>query len=266
MEGTPILQAQDGGNHSHSHSHSHPHPHGKPQGGRLSHTTEAKALAMTLARASAGTGAAVEMQTQGSSSASASARTSPSTSSAPRKASTPARGADEGAGGLRLAMSPAAARLAAQQKDGKAATPAPGPFPSPSPPPPTTGTPSSSSTTPKGLEGAAYAALRSGIGASQMVLHKPPETVERIQSVVADLAQTARSHINAARQVSSTLPPSAAAALLPAVPASRFLDRLAAQRYDVFSAGGLGPWQDGRAGAKLFLQLDLLRHTLRNSY
>jgi hypothetical protein len=59
----------------------------------------------------------------------------------------------------------------------------------------------------------------------------------------------------------------AAAALLPAVPASRFLSRLStAQEHDVFAAGGLGPWQDGRSAAKLLLHIDLLAHTLRNKY
>lgn len=60
-----------------------------------------------------------------------------------------------------------------------------------------------------------------------------------------------------------SLPPACSPAVQ--VPVSRFLDQLAAADYNVL-AQGLGPWVDPRRFGRLYLHLDLLKHTLRNTY
>ncbi len=84
--------------------------------------------------------------------------------------------------------------------------------------------------------------------------------------VVYDLACMAQDHLKHARAMSAQLPREAHAALLPAVPVSAFLARLEQQHFDVFAAGGLGPWVDGRPYARLALMGSLLWHTVRNTY
>lgn len=170
---------------------------------------------------------------------------------------------------VRLTMSPAARRLAEIEKQkgawhpgmiksgaGTAAKPAAA---APSPPPRR-----ELEETP--AHAAASAALKSGLGASSLILHKSPETVAKIKGAVFDLACQALAHIEHARDLAPRVPHQAVPALLPAVPVHRFLRRLEHQQYDVFAAGGLGPWQDGRPYARLLLQLDLLKHTVRNTY
>ena len=85
-------------------------------------------------------------------------------------------------------------------------------------------------------------------------------------SPASDLACQARAHLDHARAMAASLPPDAAAALLPAEPISFFLDRLEAQGFDVFRDGGLGPWADGRPYARLALQFKLLKHAVKNTY
>jgi len=87
-----------------------------------------------------------------------------------------------------------------------------------------------------------------------------------IRLAVADVASGARRHLAAARAMSAALPHEAAPALLPAVPVARFLDRLQTQDHDIFAAGPAGPWRDTRALARLYLQLELLRHTLLGTF
>lgn len=112
----------------------------------------------------------------------------------------------------------------------------------------------------------AAAALQSGIGASTLLLHKDAAVMEKIRGVTFDLACQARAHLDHARAMATSLPPDAAAALLPAEPISFFLDRLEAQGFDVFREGGLGPWADGRPYARLALQFKLLKHAVKNTY
>ena len=64
----------------------------------------------------------------------------------------------------------------------------------------------------------------------------------------------------------AALPLAARAALLPAVPADRFLRRLERQGFDVFAEGGLGPWRDGRPYARLLLHAELLAKTVSNDF
>ena len=88
-----------------------------------------------------------------------------------------------------------------------------------------------------------------------------------LRDAVFELACVARAHVDHSRQLASRLPPAASAALLPAVPLARFLCRLEAQGFDVCAAAAqTGVWADGRALARVYLQLDLLRHALAGSF
>ena len=104
------------------------------------------------------------------------------------------------------------------------------------------------------------------IPAVDLVLSKDPAVLRKVRSVVTDLANTARARLAAARSLSEHLPSGAPAALLPAVPLSRFLDRLAQQDHDIFAGGGLGPWHDGRATTRLRMVGDVVWHAVRNAY
>ena len=90
--------------------------------------------------------------------------------------------------------------------------------------------------------------------------------MKKIHDIVYDLACQARAHLQHAHDMSAHVPEAAKAALLPAVPASAFLRRLEAQGFDIFKESGLGPWRDGRPYARLALQAQLIKHTLRNTY
>ena len=93
------------------------------------------------------------------------------------------------------------------------------------------------------------------------------ETAPKLQEAVFELACVARSHIEHARQLRRDVPYAATAALLPAVPIWRFLDRLEAQGFDIVQASAQsGSWSDGRPLARVYLQLDLLRHALKGTY
>jgi hypothetical protein len=82
--------------------------------------------------------------------------------------------------------------------------------------------------------------LRSGAGASQLVLVKSPEVTALIREVVFDVACQAKAHLDHARGMQKLVPPAARAALLPAVCVDRFLRRLEAQNFDIFSGGWSG--------------------------
>ena len=228
-----------------------------------------RGLAMTLAHSGAGFGAALDLQQQqqqhGERGEAAKAPAAP--------AALPKRASNEGAGGVRRAMSPAAVRLAAAQKAAAAAAAAgaaptaasvlsfsrPAP-PAPAPAPKRAGEGSAA-------WAAAAASLQSSVGASAMSLAKPPAVAARIRGAVLELADEARGHLERARALRGAMPGAARAALLPAVPADRFLRRLTgAQDGDVFAGGGLGPWQDGRSYARPLLQAALIAHTLANTY
>lgn len=112
----------------------------------------------------------------------------------------------------------------------------------------------------------ATALLQSGMGASDLVLHKDEEIMKAIREVTFDMACQAKAHLDHAREMAHLLPTEAKAGLLPAVGIGRFLDRLEAQNFDVFSTNGLGPWQDGRPYARFLLQLDYVKHTITNTF
>jgi phytoene/squalene synthetase len=207
-----------------------------------------RGLAMTLARSSSFGGGA---DIQSISSSNNNNDNVAETKSAPIL---PKRPIDEGAGGVRLALSPAAARLALATNTAK---PLPSVKQSPLPPAKQQRSPAWS---------AATAMLRSGAGASQLVLAKSPEIMSLIREVVFDVACQAKAHIDHARGMQKLVPSAARAALLPAVCVDRFLRRLEAQNFDIFSGGGVGPWSDGRPYARLLLQSELLRFTVTNSY
>ena len=98
------------------------------------------------------------------------------------------------------------------------------------------------------------------------MLNKEPRVRTALAGVVFDMACQARAHLEHAREMSPKVPQAARAALLPAVPLEAFLSRLEQQQFDVFAAGGLGPWVDGRPYARLLLQTKLLWHTMKNTY
>jgi phytoene/squalene synthetase len=105
------------------------------------------------------------------------------------------------------------------------------------------------------------------VGAASLVLVKPPPVRAALVEATFDLASQARAHLLHARGMAPRLPAAAAAALLPAEPVAAFLDRLEAQRFDVFAGGGgLGPWRDGRPHARLTLHAKLLKHALLNTF
>lgn len=168
----------------------------------------------------------------------------------------PKKSINEGAGGVRLTLSPAAARLAAESNIiGK-----PHEFTKKQPLIQPLKQQRSSSWS------AAAAVLRSGAGASQLVLVKSPEVMALIREVVFDVACQAKAHLDHARGMQKLVSPNARAALLPAVCVDRFLRRLEAQNFDIFSGGGVGAWSDGRPYARLLLQSEMLRFTVTNSY
>jgi hypothetical protein len=154
-----------------------------------------RGLAMTLARSSSfGGGADIQSIN--------------SNSLEPRSAPVlPKKSTNEGAGGVRLALSPAAARLAAESNIiGK-----PHEFIKKQPLIQPLKQQRSSSWS------AAAAVLRSGAGASQLVLVKSPEVMALIREVVFDVACQAKAHLDHARGMQKLVSPDARAALLPAV-------------------------------------------------
>lgn len=115
---------------------------------------------------------------------------------------------------------------------------------------------------------AAYAVLRSGTGASQLRVQKSSATVKKVSLAIEELVNIADQHILTARSLASKLPPQASAALLPATPASRFLEQLRKHNYNIFdNGGGLGPWQEkNNPWSKFSLQWELLWKTIQNRY
>ena len=99
----------------------------------------------------------------------------------------------------------------------------------------------------------------------KLVLHKDPQVAQRITDAVFDLACQARAHTRHARDMAANVPAAAVPALLPAVTVERFLTQLELQQFNIFS-GGLGPWMDSRPLARLYLQGELLLHTVRGTY
>ena len=110
------------------------------------------------------------------------------------------------------------------------------------------------------------AAAAPGARGPPLRLLKDPLVQARVRLAVGDLAAAAEAHLARARALRPALPPAALHALLPAVPAARLLARLRSQGHDVWAAGVGGPWRDTRALARLYLQLDLLRHALGGRY
>lgn len=168
----------------------------------------------------------------------------------------PKKSINEGAGGIRLALSPAAVRLAAESNKTGGSLPIPKKNPLIQP----------AKQQRSAAWSAAAAVLRSGAGASQLVLVKSPEITALIREVVFDVACQAKAHLDHARGMQKLVPPAARAALLPAVCVDRFLRRLETQNFDIFSGNGVGAWSDGRPYARLLLQSEMLRFTVTNNY
>lgn len=169
----------------------------------------------------------------------------------------PAGGSSSGGGGKvtaeaggfassmnRLAMisEAKAARAAARAGDlAASAAPAAAVAPAPAPAPPAV-TAASSASSPSVLN----SLLGRPAAPPRLVLAKDPAPQARIRSAVADMAAAAEGRLAAARSLQPSLPPGAAAALLPAVPAARFLERLRADGHDVFAPGAYWRVAEGR--------------------